>query len=126
MNPETDIYGCPITWSDRVMDFIEDWLGTILISFALIALALSMSGCAYNRPSFREQSTATNGVVTVRELSVPTWALWPATSSLSHQKASLSNKSFTLGTSELQQEGQSTNAVEALREMRRIFEALPR
>lgn len=77
------------------------------------ALCLLM-GCAYNRPYFREMVTTSNGVVTVRELAVPTWAIWPATTSLDKQRASL-GKTFSLGTTGLEQESGGTNIVEALK-----------
>lgn len=107
---------------DEQQERIQRWLIWLVAGAILVIM---FSGCAFNRPNFKESVAGTNGTVTTRALSVPTWALWPATSALTSQKASL-GKTFSVGTSELTQEAQSTNAVEALREMRRIFEALPR
>lgn len=94
--------------------------------FALaLAAALALVGCAFNRPAFEERTTATNGAVTIRKLAVPTWALWPATSTLGQQRASL-GKTFSLGTSELSQESVGTNAVEWLRQVNSLLDKIPK
>jgi hypothetical protein len=87
----------------------------------LAPLLLLLCGCAFNRPHFRETVTSTNGTVTVRELTVPTWALWPATASLDRQRASL-GRTFSLGQSGLEQDGGgSTNALETLKALDAIL-----
>ena len=68
-----------------------------------------------NNPKFISETHSTNGVVEIRRLSVPTIAIWPATSEMAKQKASLSQKTFTLGTEGLKEEGGGTNMVEALK-----------
>lgn len=80
----------------------------------LVALLAGVS-CAYNRPHFTETViNPTNGVTTVRTLIVPTWVLWPAVSSLDKQRVSL-GRTFSVGTSGLEQDSGGTNMVEALR-----------
>ena len=81
------------------------------------ALASLIGGCAYNRPHFSE--TAPDG--THRELTVPTFAIWPATTELARQRAAL-GKTFTLGTEGLSEaSGLSTNDVQALSLVLRIL-----
>jgi len=84
---------------------------TLLLSILLAGAA----GCAFNRPRFSETIiNPTNGVTTIRTLTVPTWVVWPATSSLEKQRVSL-GKTFSVGTTGLEQESGGTNVVEALR-----------
>lgn len=78
-----------------------------------VALALGC-GCALNRPFLTETTTGTNGVTTTRTLKVTTLALWPATTTLERQKATL-GKTLGLGTEGLKEDGGGTNVVEALR-----------
>jgi hypothetical protein len=86
-------------------------------------------GCAFNRPHYTEcptltETTYTNGVTIVRqwsfpkELTVPTWALWPATTSLEKQRVTI-GKTMAVGTSGLQEESTSTNAVVLLESIMR-------
>ena len=74
-----------------------------------------------NNPKFVSETHSTNGVVEIRKLSVPTFAIWPATTELAKQKASLSAKSFTLGTEGLKEEGGGTNMIEALKALDSIL-----
>lgn len=89
---------------------------------ALVALSawLLFTGCASNRAEFRERTTATNGVTTERTLAVNTRTAWPATSEIGKQRASL-GKTFSLGQSELSQEGGGTNVTDALRSLDSIL-----
>lgn len=87
--------------------------------FALL-LALLAAGCAVNRPEFRETVVAADGSSTERRLTVSTWSLWPASTDLAKQRASL-GKTMTLGTSDLGQEGGGTNVVETLRALDSIL-----
>lgn len=80
----------------------------------LTVLALALCGCAFNRPNYSETSTSTNGTVTVKRLSVPTWALWPATTSMEKQRVSI-GKTMSVGTVGLQEDSGGTNVIEALR-----------
>jgi len=86
-------------------------------SLLLIAL---VAGCAVNRPEFRETVVTADGASTERRLTVATWSLWPASTDLAKQKASL-GKTFTLGTSELGQDSGGTNVVETLRALDSIL-----
>jgi hypothetical protein len=82
--------------------------------------ALVLVGCAVNRPDFRETTIAADGSSTERRLSVSTWSLWPASTDLAKQRASL-GKTMTLGTSDLGQESNGTNVVETLRALDSIL-----
>ena len=90
------------------------------LSLLPVLLALVALGCAVNRPEFVERTTGTNGVTSERRLTVSTWSLWPASTDLAKQKASL-GKTFTLGTSDLGQDGGGTNVVETLRALDSIL-----
>lgn len=81
---------------------------------ALAAACSLFAGCAVNRPEFVEKTTSTNGVVMERRLVVSTWTLWPATSEIGKQRASL-GRTFSLGQTEVEQSGGGTNVVEALK-----------
>jgi hypothetical protein len=86
-----------------------------------LALLLPLvAGCAVNRPEFRETVVAADGASTERRLTVATWSLWPASTDLAKQKASL-GKTMTLGTSDLGQDGGGTNVVETLRALDSIL-----
>lgn len=87
---------------------------------SLLLLSLLFAGCAVNRPEFRESTVNADGSYTERRLIVPTWSLWPASTDLAKQRASL-GKTMTLGTSDLGQEGGGTNMVEALRALDSIL-----
>jgi hypothetical protein len=78
------------------------------------------AGCAYNRPVMRTEARTTNGVVTLTETSVRTFALWPATSALDAQKVS-NGKTQSVGTTGLEQQGGGTNLVEALKALDSIL-----
>ncbi len=92
----------------------------------LAALALLLcAGCAFYRPSLHSEVRATNGVVTVLELKTPIWALWPATTELSKQKATV-GKTLALGTEGLREEGGGTNMVEALKQINELLGKLAR
>lgn len=96
-----------------------------LLACALIPLVLG-TGCAINRPSLTETtSTARDGTVTfVRKLTVRSYVIWPATSSLDRQTASL-GKTLTVGTHGMDQESGGTNVVQALHEISTIVQAIP-
>lgn len=89
----------------------------------LFLVALAFAGCAFNSPKFREETHGTNGVSTVRTLSVPTWALWPATTDLAKQRANL-GKTFSLGTEGLREETGSTNIADTVRALSGLVEKL--
>ena len=91
-----------------------------ILALSVIAF-LGLTGCAMNNPKFVSETHSTNGVVEIRKLSVPTFAIWPATTELAKQKASLSAKSFTLGTEGLKEEGGGTNMIEALKALDSIL-----
>ncbi len=82
-------------------------------------------GCAYNRPHLVETVTVmTNGVVvTQREVTMRSFVLWPATSTLDKQRATI-GKTMGVGTEGLGQESSGTNSVELLREFRLSLDAL--
>ena len=91
---------------------------TILLLFVLC------SGCAYNRPALYERTFDTNGlIVTERRLTMRSYVVWPASSSLETQRASL-GKTLSVGTAGLGQEGGGTNVVAALREINSILDKL--
>ena len=93
----------------------------LILAAALVACCAWLgTGCAVNRPEFLERTTGTNGLVTERRLTVATWSLWPASTDLAKQRASL-GKTMTLGTSDLGQDGGGTNMVEALRALDSIL-----
>ena len=87
-----------------------------LFAAVLAASLCLLTGCAVNRPVLTERITSTNGVVTERTLRMSSFVLWPATSSLDKQRASI-GKTMSAGTSGLELEGGGTNVVEALREL---------
>ena len=77
-------------------------------------LLVLLCGCAFNRPNYTRTTVTTNGVMTVEKLSVPTWALWPATTELGKQRVSI-GKTISIGTFQLNEDSGGTNVVEALR-----------
>ena len=83
-------------------------------ALAFLPLVALFSSCAYNRPLFTESIVSTNGTITTRNLSVRTFALWPATTQVEKQKATL-GKTFSLGTTGLNEDSGGTNVVEALK-----------
>ena len=94
---------------------------TFLIILLGAVSVLLTAGCAYNRPVLRSETHGTNGVVTVAETSVRTFALWPATSALEAQKVSNGAKTQSVGTTGLNQQGGGTNLVEALKALDSIL-----
>jgi len=93
----------------------------------ILPLLVICSGCAYNRPVLIETTTVhnTNGVITVtdRKLTMRSYVLWPASSELGKQKASL-GKTLTVGTEGLGQESNSTNALAMVQGVAEIFKAI--
>jgi hypothetical protein len=85
--------------------------------------ALLLAGCAWNRPTLRTEERGTNGMVRIQETRITSFALWPATSELAHQKAS-NGRTQTIGTDGLAQEGGGTNLVEGLKEVRGLIRDL--
>lgn len=81
--------------------------------------ALCLSSCAYNNPRFTEVTT--NG--TVRTLSVRTFAIWPATTQIEKQRASL-GKTFSLGQSGINEDGGSTNLAATLDALTRLLQQI--
>lgn len=96
-------------------------LFTVWICAISAILILALSGCAMNNPKFVVETHSTNGVVEIRKLSVPTFAIWPATTDLAKQRATLGQKSFSLGTDGLKEESGGTNMVEALKALDSIL-----
>jgi hypothetical protein len=88
-----------------------------------LPLIIFFSGCAVNRPEFVERTTMTNGVVVERRLTVSSWTIWPATSEIGKQRASL-GKTFSLGQADIEQSGGGTNVVEALKTIDSIIRRL--
>jgi hypothetical protein len=89
----------------------------------ILFLAIIACGCAVNRPVLKETTTTTNGIVTVKELRMTTFAIWPATTTFEKQRGSV-GKTLTVGTEQLEQETSSTNAAATLRELRMLIETL--
>jgi hypothetical protein len=85
----------------------------------ILLLCIPLVGCAFNRPHLREtivrSGIGTNEVITTtRDMWLTGYAIWPATQQMEKQKATL-GKTFSVGTTGLDQEGGGTNMVEALR-----------
>jgi hypothetical protein len=85
-------------------------------NLAMLVMLSLLSGCALYRPYLRSETSSTNGVVTVLEIKTPVWALWPATTELSKQKAT-AGKTLALGTETLREDSGGTNVVEALKQL---------
>lgn len=86
---------------------------------ALLLLTLA-AGCAISRPWVKETVTATNGVVTTREMRLTAWAFWPATQNVDKQRGSI-GKTLSLGAIGVEQETGGTNVVEALKSLDSIL-----
>lgn len=86
----------------------------------LSALTLAIAGCAVHRPLLLTETQGTNGVVTKQRLSMATWALWPATTEIAKQKASV-GKTLSLGVEGLREDGGGTNMTEALKHLDSIL-----
>lgn len=93
-----------------------------------LALMLLCGGCTINNPKFaeREHFDPGTGELLMRErtLSVPTISGWPSSQTLDKQRISL-GKTFSVGTSSLEQETSSTNAAATLRELRLLIQSVP-
>jgi hypothetical protein len=74
-NNETDIYGCPLTWHDRFLNFIEDHLGKILLCLMLSVLFWFGSGCASGRAT--SQKTLA-GIQYAKDAALKTWGAYVA------------------------------------------------
>ena len=81
---------------------------------SLLILALLSSACVVSRPLAIETTVGTNGVQVTRRLSLTTVAIWPATTTVEKQRASL-GKTLSLGQVNLSEDTGGTNVVEALR-----------
>lgn len=90
-------------------------------TLALVLGSLLLSGCALNHPKFTLETTTKDGTTEKRTLSINTFALWPATTDLAKQKASLTSKTFSLGTEGLKEDGGGTNVVEFIKELNKLF-----
>lgn len=79
-----------------------------------LSLLIASGGCAVHRPLLLTETQGTNGVVTKQRLSMATWALWPATTEIARQKASV-GKTLSLGVEGLREDGGGTNMTDALK-----------
>ena len=101
---------------------LETLFVALIFAAMSVLLALALMGCATNKPVFRESITVEDGRTnTVRELTITTRALWPATTDLAKQKASMSGKTWSVGTEGLREDGGGTNVVESLRELNKLL-----
>lgn len=98
-------------------------LALAIIAAWLLALATAFTGCALNRPSFRIQTTSTNGTVTVQEMRLTSLAFWPATIDLAKQKAGM-GKTWSLGTEGLKEETGGTNLSATLDSLTRLLQTI--
>ena len=79
-----------------------------------------MSGCAFSRPYIVVTTTDTNGTVTVSQLRLTLFAVWPATQTMEKQRGSI-GKTMSLGVVGSDQDTTGTNAVEALKHIDSIL-----
>ena len=97
----------------------------VAIAFLYVCLALFcigiMSGCSWNRPVLRSETHHPDGTVEIRVMKIATFAIWPAETDLAKQRATLSDKSFLVGTEGLKESGGGTNMVEALKALDSIL-----
>ena len=93
-----------------------------LVGATAVALVI-LSGCAWNRPTFSERTIATNGVVTERTLRITTFALWPATTSLDKQRASM-GKTWSMGQSGVNEDLGSTNITATIDALIRLYQVI--
>lgn len=89
----------------------------------MVVSAFILAGCAYNRPLFSEQVVTTNGIITKRSLSVRTFALWPATTQLEKQRASL-GKTMSLGTTGLSEDSGGTNIAATIEALTKLLQTI--
>jgi hypothetical protein len=87
---------------------------SILPAVFLGASLCLLTGCALNRPLLTETIVTTNGVITTRSLRMSSFVLWPATTSLDKQRASI-GKTLSAGTTGLEESSGGTNLVDVLR-----------
>ncbi len=92
----------------------------ILLTLVIVNL---LCGCAFNRPNYTRTTYSTNGIMTVEKLSVPTYAIWPATTELGKQRVSI-GKTISVGTSGLSEDGGSTNIAEAFKALADLVRAV--
>ena len=85
-----------------------------------ILAVVALSGCSMNRPFLSTSITKPDGTVEKQELKLTTFALWPATTDLAKQRATL-GKTLSVGTEGLREEGGGTNMVEALKALDSIL-----
>lgn len=83
-------------------------------------MALLLVGCALNRPLLTETIVAKDGTSTTRTLRMSSFVVWPATSSLDKQRASI-GKTMSAGTQGLEEQSGGTNVVEALKALDSIL-----
>ncbi len=82
---------------------------------ALLGLfLLTCCGCAMTRPHLVEVSTGTNGMITRKELWLPSYAIWPGSQIIAKERASI-GKTLSAGFTDAQQESGGTNVIEALK-----------
>lgn len=87
----------------------------------ILILCIALCGCAFNRPNYtRTTINPTNGLVIVEKLSVPTYAIWPATTELGKQRVSI-GKTISVGTTQLSEDSGGTNIVDALKALDSIL-----
>lgn len=96
----------------------------LCIGLVLLSALVLLPGCAFNRPVLTRDEIGTNGLVVARtRLSISSYALWPATSQLAKQKASL-GKTMSVGTDALEQQGAGTNLTESLKALKDLVQSL--
>ena len=91
--------------------------------YKVIALAALLGGCAFNRPYMREETTGTNGVVSVRITKATTVGLWPGTASVEKQKTTL-GKTMSIGQSDVEATGGGTNVASSVTALTELLRAL--
>ena len=69
----------------------------------------------------RSERRETNGVITVTESRLTTFALWPATQTIGQQRVTNTHLGQGIGEKELSQAGGGTNLVEALKALDSIL-----
>lgn len=72
MKQETDIFGCPITWHDRVMNFLEDWIVPLFAGLALAAMVAVGVGCSTASPE-RQAHRAVGTTIATANAAMDVW-----------------------------------------------------
>lgn len=72
MKTETDIYGCPLTWHDRFMNLLEDWLCPAFSVLAVCAVCYVGAGCVTASPE-RQAHRATATTITTANAAMSVW-----------------------------------------------------